>query len=507
MDTKPADPPSAVQDPPINAPPAAAGDEKRAGRAMLWKGLQLGTSKVLQLLGRLVLARLLTPADFGLVAIATVAITSVMTATDTGMTNALVQSTRQDREHYDVAWTIGLLRGSLVCALLCLTAPWVAQMFGDMRAAPLVRMMAFVPLLNSINSPRLAQLMRELRFSRLAIVAILAVVVELAFSVTAAASLGGAALILGKVLGAATIALTSYVVAPYRPRFRPSYASARQLIAFGRWLFAIGLTAVISDLLIKVLVSRRLSVKGLGVYFLADQLAETPLQTVNDSISVVAFPLYARLRSDPPRLQTAIRAHLVAIMFLLLPACALIAGLAQPLEHRILGDQWVGAAPLLTLLVIASACETTFNVCYHLLQALGQGGRLFAAELTQYIVLITGVGLLAGHFGLMGIGTARICTAVVVAFAGYIAAPPIFGAILRRTSLTGLALLLFSLLAGTIAWCGALIVPGVAGVAVGLAVGGGCYLLLVFLMDRFWQLGVREALALFFPMLGAKTGG
>jgi lipopolysaccharide exporter len=367
--------------------------------------------------------------------------------------------------------------------------------------------MAFVPFLNSINSPRLAELMRELKFSRLAIVAILAVVVELALSVATAASLGGAAIILGKVAGAATMALTSYFVAPYRPRFRSSYASARQLIAFGRWLFAIGLTAVISDLLIKVLVARRLSVKGLGLYSYTDRLAETPLQMVNDSISVVAFPLYARLRSDPPRLQTAIRAHLVGIMFLLLPACALIAGLAQPLEHRILGDAWVGAAPLLILLVISSACETTFNVCYHLLQALGQGGRLFAAELTQYIVLISGVGLLAGPFGLMGIGTARIGTAVVIAFAGYKAAPPMFGAVLRRTSLTGLALLVFSLLAGTIAWCGALIVPGAAGVAVGLAVGGGCYLLLVFLMDRLWQLGVREALALFFPMLGPKTGG
>jgi len=138
-------------------------DEKRAGRALLWKGAQLGTSKVVYLLGTLVLGRLLTPNDFGLVAIATVAVTTVMTATETGMTNALVQASTRDREHYDVAWTIGLLRGSLVCAVLCLAAPFVSQIFGDARATPLVRMMAFLPLLNSINSPRLADLMRELK--------------------------------------------------------------------------------------------------------------------------------------------------------------------------------------------------------------------------------------------------------------------------------------------------------------------------------------------------------
>src|SRR3954454_5420217 len=108
-----------------------ATDEKRAGKALLWKAAQLGSTKFLNLITTLVMGRLLTPVDFGLVAIASVAITTVMTATETGMTNALVQATDRQREHYDVAWTIGLIRGSLVCAVLWVAAPYVAQLFGD----------------------------------------------------------------------------------------------------------------------------------------------------------------------------------------------------------------------------------------------------------------------------------------------------------------------------------------------------------------------------------------
>lgn len=484
--------------PPVN-------DEKRAGRALLWKGAQLGTSKVVYLLGTLVLGRLLTPNDFGLVAIATVAITTVMTATETGMTNALVQATTRDREHYDVAWTIGLLRGSLVCTILCIAAPFVAQLFGDARATSLVRMMAFLPLLNSVNSPRLADLMRELKFSRLAAVAIIAVLVEVGLAVFTAASLGGAAIILGKLAGAATTAIASYIVAPYSPRFRPSYASARQLIAFGRWLFAIGLVAVISDFFIKVLVARRLSVAGLGLFSLGDRLAETPTQMANESIGAVAFPLYVRLREDPPRLQSAVQAHLTGLMFLLLPATALIIGLAPALEQRILGAAWVGTSPMIVLLALGYACEVSFNVVYFLLQALGWGARLFAAELTQYITLIIAVTLLAGPFGLMGIGAARIITAIVVAIAGYRAAPPMFATILRGTSRTALALVAFSSLAGAAAWLGALLVPGTAGIAAGLVAGAAGYLLLVLLADRPLGLGVRNALSLFFPVLSAKS--
>jgi PST family polysaccharide transporter len=516
MDIKAADPAASAQDPTTRAAstpteglpadgraPAAdrGNDEKRAGRALLWKGAQLGSSKVVYLLGTLVLGRLLTPNDFGLVAIATVAITTVMTATETGMINALVQATTRNREHYDVAWTIGLLRGSLVCAVLCLAAPFVAQVFGDARATPLVRMMALLPLLNSINSPRLADLMRELKFSRLAAMAILAVVVEVALAVAMAKSLGGAAIILGKLAGAATNAVASYIVAPYSPRFRPRYGAARQLIAFGRWLFAIGLTAVSVDFFIKVLVARRLSVAGLGLFSLGDRLAETPTQIANEAIGAVAFPLYARLRSDPPRLEQAVQAHLTGLMFLLLPATGLIIGLAQPLEQRVLGAAWVGTSPVIVLLAIGYACEVSFNVVYYLLQSLGWGARLFAAELTQYITLIAAVILLAGPFGLMGIGAARIITAVVVAVAGYKAAPPMFGSILRRTSWTAFALLMLSCIAGTAAWFGAALVPGTAGVAAGALAGAGAFLLLVLLTDRPLKLGVRTALSLFFPIL------
>jgi PST family polysaccharide transporter len=266
-------------------------------------------------------------------------------------------------------------------------------------------------------------------------------------------------------------------------------------------LFAIGLTAVISDFFIKVVVARRLSVAGLGLFSLGDRLAETPTQMANESIGAVAFPLYARLKSDPARLETAVQAHLTGLMFLLLPATGLIIGLAQSLEQRVLGPAWVGTSPMIILLAIGYACEVSFNVVYFLLQSLGWGARLFAAELTQYIVLIASVALLAGPYGLLGIGVARIITAIVVAFAGAKAAPPMFGTILRRTFRTAVALVILSSLAGAAAWFGASIAPGTVGVVVGLALGGVGYFLLVLLTDRPFKLGVRQALALFFPIL------
>jgi lipopolysaccharide exporter len=482
-------------------------DEKRAGSALLWKGMQLGVSKLLYLVGTLILGHLLAPKEFGLVAIATVAITTIMTATETGMTSALVQASVREQAHYDVAWTVGFLRGLIVCVVLLLAAPLVARLFGEERAAPLVRLMAFLPLISSAASPRMADLIRELQFSRLAPVALIAVVVEIGLAIALAGKLGGAAIILGKLAGATTATLASYLLAPHRPRFRPHYASARPLLAFGRWLFAIGLTAVASDLFIKVLIARRLSVNDLGMFSMSDKLAEVPSQAANESIGAVAFPLYARLRADVPRLQNAVRAHLTGLMFFLFPATAVIIALAKPLEVRVLGPSWTGISVLIVLLVLGYLVEFVFNVVYFLLQALGAGARLFLIELIQYVILIVAVVVLAGRFGLVGVGAARILTGIAVTIAAAVAAPDLYRVTLLRVLRPAVILVVLASVAGVTARVCATFVPGAAGVVAGAVAGAAMFLGLAWVTDERLRTGVRDGLAVFFPVLGANRLG
>jgi lipopolysaccharide exporter len=480
-------------------------DEKRAGKALLWKGMQLGVSKVVYLVGTLILGHILAPKEFGLVAIATVAITTIMAATETGMTNALVQSQVREQSHYDVAWTVGFLRGLIVCVALLLAAPLVARLFGEERAAPMVRLMAFLPLISSAASPRMADLIRDLQFSKVAPVALAAVLVEVGLSIALAPNLGGVAIIVGKLVGAATAMIASYAIAPHRPRFRPHYGSAQQLLAFGRWLFAISITAVSSDLLIKVLIARRLSVSDLGVFSMADKLGEVPTQAANESIGAVAFPLYVRLSSDEPRLQNAIRAHLTGLMFFLFPATALIVALAKPIEIAVLGPSWAGISLLIVLFVLGYLFEVAFNVVYFLLQALGAGARLFVIELVQYVILVAAILVLTEPFGLLGVGAARVITGIAVSVAAVIGAPAIYRATLLLVVRPTVLLLVWSTVAGFVARFCALAVSGVAGIAVGAVIGGLCFLGLVWVSDERLRSGVRQCLALFFPILAPKA--
>jgi O-antigen/teichoic acid export membrane protein len=311
-----------------------ASEERRAGRALIWNGLQKILSKALYLLGTLVLGRLLTPQDFGLVAIAAVAVTTAMGATETGMTTAIVQSSVRDEGNYELAWTVNVLRGAIVCLALMLLAPLIARLFDDPHAVGPIRLLALVPLIASLASPRLANLIRELNFGKLAMIGIGTVVVELGVSIALAQSLGGIAIIVGKIAGALMLTGSSYIIAPHRPRFRLRHAAGQHLIAFGRWIFAIAILGVTSDLILKVLISTRLGVASLGLFSLADKLAETPNQLANEAVGTVAMPLYVQLREDKVRLTAALRSHVTALMCFLLPATALLIALALPLEQR-----------------------------------------------------------------------------------------------------------------------------------------------------------------------------
>jgi O-antigen/teichoic acid export membrane protein len=194
-------------------------------------------------------------------------------------------------------------------------------------------------------------------------------------------------------------------------------------------------------------------------------------------------------------------------MFFLFPATAIIIALAQPLEVRVLGPSWAGISVLIVLFVLGYLFEFVFNVVYFLLQALGQGARLFVIELIQYIILIAAVVLLAGPFGLLGVGAARIITGIAVAIAAAVAAPEMYRVTLMRISRPAIVLVIWATLAGITARLCAALVPGAPGIVVGVAAGGAVFLCLAWATDERLRTGVRECLSLFFPILGANRAG
>src|SRR5688572_22167860 len=352
-------------------------DHHRTGAAMRWRAMQLAGVQGVYFLRLLLLAQLLAPDAFGMVAVAMVAIGVIARITDLGMVPALVQCESAVDEEYDAAWTVGLMRALMIALILSAFALPVATVFGEPSAAPVIQALAWRPVIEAAASIGIVRLTRQMEFRRLAMIAVPAAVVDLAVAVLTAGQIGVWALVAGALAGSGTTLLLSYLLAPHRPRFRFRFETIRPLIRYGRWVMATGIIALVGSSLSQIAISRIEGVAALGLYFLAWRVAFLPIDAMSAVVSSVAFPMFARIRDDTRKTASTFRTLLTGECAILLPGYALVFVLAPALE-AVLGERWAGTTPIIRILSVAAVTGTLGELVTPLLMGRGQCCRAAA---------------------------------------------------------------------------------------------------------------------------------
>jgi len=476
---------------------------RQAGVAMRWRAIELAGVKGIYFLRLLVLAQLLAPDAFGLVAIGLAAIGIVMRVSDLGMVPALVQRPDPTLEEYNGAWTIGLTRAVAVAVLLGVFAGPAAALFGEPGAAPIIRVLALRPVIDAAASIGVARLTRQMRFGRLAMIAMPVAVVDLAVALGTAHWLGVWALVAGALAGAATNLVLSYVLAPHRVALSFRFATIAPLVRFGRWILLIGILVLLRNTVTQVAVSRLEGVAALGLYFLAMRVAFLPADIASAVVSAVAFPMFAKLRADEAGTARAFRTLLTGQAIVLVPGYAIMLVLAPALEGA-LGENWHGAAPVIQILAISGVTGLLGELALPLLKGRGRADRVFKLEVVQAGVLVAVLLPLVVRFGAPGAALAWLT--------GNVAALVVVIVWLRTLVPGGLKLepapLLTALAAAAAgaaaaAW-GAGTLSGMAGLLLGAGLGLGAAAAVLFASDRWLELNLWE---LANWIRGARRGG
>jgi lipopolysaccharide exporter len=458
---------------------------------MRWRAVQLAGVQAIYFVRLLVLARLLAPDAFGLVAIAMVAVGIVARITDVGMIPALVQRGAATNQEFDAAWTVGLLRALVIAILLTAFARPVAALFDELPAAPVIQALAWRPVIEAAASIGVVRLTQELQFRRLAMIALPAAAVDLGVAVATASSLGVWALVAGALAGSGTTLLLSYALAPHAPRLNLEFAAIRPLIHFGRWVLATGIVALAGSTLSQLAVSRLEGAAALGLYFLAWRVAFTPVDAVSAVVSAVAFPLFVRLRDDARETAATFRRLLTGQAIVLLPGYALVFALAPALEAA-LGGRWVGTAPVVRILSVAAVTGMLGELLVPLLMGRGRADRAFRLEVVQSGVLVAALYPLVAAHGARGAALAWL--------AGNVSALAVAVAWLRSTIPGGLWIrpqpLLAAAAAAAAAAGAAIALAALAGPPTGLfiAAAGGLLVAVAVLamLERALDLGLVE---------------
>lgn len=353
----------------------------RVARGAGWLYGHRTIERLLDFAAVIVLARLLSPGDFGLVAIAAsfVAIVEGLSALD--VNRALIRTRDDDPALYNTAWTLSVLRGAVAAAGMAAVAPWL----GDSRLAPVVYTLALTPLVNGLANPRFVVYERQLVYSRLAMLTVGAKVLSVSVTLAVAVLTRSYwALVLGMLVGSFASTSLTYVLEPYRPAF--SLARFSDIFAFSGWLTLTSIATTLSMETDRLIVGRLLGVASAGLYFMTVRIGVLPTAELIGPLQRVLFPSFSGLAHDPVRLRRVVGESINVLGSLSLPAACGFALVANDFVPLALGPQWRSIVPLLTVLVPYLGLRATLSMALPCVMALGRTRLLFHVSLAYAVV-------------------------------------------------------------------------------------------------------------------------
>ena len=476
---------------------------RTAGTAMLWQAFQMGGVKALYMVRLLVLAILLTPADFGLIAIALAATGFLLNLTNFGLIPAVVQAENMDDARYDAVWTFDMTRSVIVTALTVVLAPLIAKIFAEPHAVPIIQVLALRPLIESLMSIKVVALNRNLTFRPLAILKIVEAIFNAIISIALAKLLGVWAMVLGMIGGAASMVIASYILAPYSPRISYDWQAVRPLLNFGRWLLVTGIFAMAGNFGLRLVISRQVGAEGLGLYFLAAQLAFLPNEVASEVVGTVAFPLFARLRSQIQQAARAFQAILTGLMALLYPTCALIIVLSPVLVQDVLGAKWEGTVLLIQILGLGAMIALLGDATIPLVKGFGQSYRVTQIELVQSSSLILMVWFFTSRYGTLGAALAWLPAIICVQILCLYFIQDIFHNSLKEVRKPLLAILVATVAGAAISYLAIHVLPNISGLVIASLLAALVIASILWFSDHRYSLGLLRNITVAFPQLAS----
>lgn len=372
-----------------------------------------GGRMVLQVASVAVLARLLSPADYGLLAMVTVIVGIGEIFRDFGLSSAAIQAPELSRAQRTNLFWINTGIGALLATLVAAGAGLIAALYQQPELADVARVLSVTFLLNGLATQYRADLVRGLQFGKVAAADLAAPFVALGTAVvTALAGWGYWALVAQSIVQALVLLVGYGVGARWLPGLPSRRAPMRGLLTFGWKLVGTQLIGYASNNADSFIIGLRFGPVPLGYYNRAFRLLMTPLVQLRAPTTTIALPVLAKLQDDPERFGEYVRRGQQALGYTLVAGLGLIAAAAEPVTAIFLGPQWSSVAPILRLLALAGMFQTLAYVGYWVYLARNLAGDLLRFTMVTATLRVVCV-VVGSQWGIVGVAAGYATTAAL----------------------------------------------------------------------------------------------
>jgi len=386
---------------------------KRAAGAAWWSAIEIVSRTGVQFVVTLVLARLLLPRDFGLVALLMIFTGIGAILVDSGFGTALFQRQRTTPDDETTVFAFSLAMAAILWALLILAAPLAADFFHVPQLSSLLRVASLVLLFGGLGAVPDALLTTRLNFRARTVAQLIGSTISGAAAIgLAIRGFGVWSLVWQLVIASALRTGCLWVFCKWRPRGRVNAASFRGLGSFGSFMLLSSLLNAVYVQVQPLLIGRMFDIRSLGFYTLAQNSQQAPLSLMGGVLTRVGLPVFSALADQPARLIEALRPILRLSMFVFVPCMVGLAVLAKPLILLIYGTRWLPAAPILSVLAIAGTLWPLHVLNLEAIKAQGRSDLFFRLAVIK-ITLSTGLVVLGSPWGPIGIAWATVIAGAI----------------------------------------------------------------------------------------------
>jgi len=344
--------------------------------------------RLIGVVSTIVLARLLVPEDFGIIAQAALVMALITVLTDLGVNWALIQNRDASPDHYNTAWTIRLMQSGVVALMILAAAPLAGEYFSEPRTVPVLRVMAAGLVISALGNIGVITFQKEMKFgldfrySFIKRISGFVITLGLAF-----AWRSYWALVIGTLIGIGVGVLLSYHMHPMRPRL--SLARFAEIFSFSQWTLVRGIGAYFLNSLDQLLVGGRSSTALMGAYTLAKEISAMPSSELLAPLNRVLFPAFVKAKQNLDELRRLFLLAQGVQTLIVMPASIGLALVANEAVPMLLGEKWMVAVPfvqILALLYVVHAVTTSAGYVIITLGEMRYSAALVWLQLAMFAV-------------------------------------------------------------------------------------------------------------------------
>ena len=364
----------------------------------------------------LILAHILSPAQFGVYGIAALTLSLLEVFTETGVNTVLIQLKQKADDYIDSAWVVSIIRGALICIIMLLGANAVSTFFSIPESLNLIVLASAIPLIRGFINPSIVNFQKDLLFQKEFAYRTLVFGVDAVVSVSLALiTRNPESLIWGLLIGAGFEVILSHIIVSPRPRFVFQKENLKLIIHRGKWMTATGILDYLVQNGDNMVVGKLLGSSSLGLYQMSYQVSTLPVTEISNILSKVTFPIFMKMSSDKARLRSA---YYRVVLFIagVVGFITVLILLFSNVFLFILGPQWTDIIPTIRILSIFAFFKSVILSSYAFFLAKGLQEHVSVISLTGFISMFIVILPLVNTFGVNGAAYAALFGSLVSIF-------------------------------------------------------------------------------------------